>query len=40
MKTLGEFLRKWLDELWPFQRAVFPGRDLSWADWEVLKDGA
>lgn len=34
---LGAFLRRWLRDVWPFQRPAFPGRDISWQDWEVLK---
>jgi hypothetical protein len=37
---LGAFLRQWLREVWPFQRPVFPGRDVSWQEWEVLKKSA
>ncbi len=34
---LGTFLRQWLAEVWPFQRPVFPGRDLSWPAWQARK---
>ncbi len=35
---LGAFLRQWLRDVWPFQHPVFPGRDISWQDWETLQD--
>ncbi len=34
---LGNFLRKWIEESWPFNTPVFPGRDLSWEEWEAFK---
>jgi hypothetical protein len=34
---LGAFLRNWLREEWPFQQLVFPGRDISWQEWQALK---
>ena len=34
---LGEFLHRWLDDSWPIEKAIFPGRDVSWEDWEALK---
>lgn len=34
---LGSFLRQWLQEEWPFRHPVFPGRDVSWQEWEALK---
>ena len=37
---LGEFLRHWVREVWPFRRPVFPGRDVSWQEWEALKNKA
>ena len=37
---LGAFLRQWLRDVWPFQHPVFPGRDVSWRDWETLKKEA
>ncbi|MGC9523553.1 MAG: GNAT family N-acetyltransferase [Anaerolineae bacterium] len=33
-EDLGAFLRQWLRDAWPFQRSVFPGRDVAWRDWE------
>ncbi len=37
---VGAFLRQWLREVWPFQRPVFPGRDVSWHAWNALKTSA
>jgi len=37
---LGAFLRQWLREAWPFRQPVFPGRDISWQEWEALKRSA
>jgi hypothetical protein len=37
---LDAFLRQWLRQVWPFQRPVFPGRDVSWLAWEALKNSA
>ena len=34
---LGAFLRNWLREKWPFHQLVFPGRDISWQEWQTLK---
>lgn len=29
-------IRQWLLNGWPFETVVWPGRKLSWADWETL----
>lgn len=34
-ERLGDFVRGWLARVWPFERVVFPGRGLSWAEWET-----
>ncbi len=36
---LGAYLRQWLREVWPFRQPIFPGRDVSWQEWEALKNG-
>ena len=33
---LGSFVRQWLQDAWPFRHPVFPGRDVTWQDWEAL----
>lgn len=35
-EKLGDFVRGWLADVWPFERVVFPGRDISWVEWEKL----
>lgn len=35
---LEEFVREWLDSAWPFKTVRYPGRDLSWAEWQALPD--
>ena len=35
---LGTFLHQWLQEVWPFRKPVFPGRDVSWQEWQALKN--
>jgi Acetyltransferase (GNAT) domain len=35
---VGAFLRQWLREVWLFQQPVFPGREVSWREWEALKN--
>jgi hypothetical protein len=32
-ERLGEAFRRWLSTSWPFRRVAFPGRDISWSDW-------
>ena len=31
-------VKNWLAELWPFERVVFPGRELSWAQWAACSN--
>ncbi|MFC1851731.1 GNAT family N-acetyltransferase [candidate division CSSED10-310 bacterium] len=35
-EKLGDFLRHWLQEAWPINDPVFPGRDMSWEEWEAF----
>ncbi len=30
-------VRRWLAEQWPFQTVAFPGRAISWDQWNALK---
>ena len=32
---LLDTVRGWLDSSWPFERVGFPGRDISWTDWNA-----
>ena len=34
--TLYRFVRGWIDEVWPFKRPAYPGREIAWADWRLL----
>lgn len=31
-------VRQWVADVWPFDTVVYPGRDLSWAEWDALPD--
>jgi hypothetical protein len=33
-------VRRWLEDKWPFNKATFPGKDMSWADWESIEEAA
>lgn len=33
-QELYEVVQAWLGRDWPFERVAFPGRNLSWSDWE------
>lgn len=33
-------VRAWLKQKWPFRKAVFPGKDMSLAEWEQIEDVA
>ncbi|MCA9840054.1 MAG: GNAT family N-acetyltransferase [Trueperaceae bacterium] len=35
-EELGSFVRQWLKDVWPFKQVAYPGRDLSWQDWQAL----
>ncbi len=35
-EKLRDFLRHWLHEAWPIHNPVFPGKDLSWEEWEAF----
>lgn len=37
-RELGRELRRWLVDAWPFRNIAFPGRDISWADFQRLKE--
>lgn len=34
---LYETVRKWIVELWPFKKVAYPGREISWDEWDKLK---
>jgi GNAT acetyltransferase-like protein len=33
---LEEFVREWMTTTWPFKTVRYPGRDISWSDWNEL----
>ena len=34
---LVEAVRGWLaSDAWPWQKIAFPGRDVSWAEWDAM----
>lgn len=33
-KHLFEVVKKWLNESWGFKNPGYPGRDISWSEWE------
>lgn len=35
-RELEDFVREWTTSAWPFKDVRFPGRDLSWEDWQAL----
>ena len=35
---LYEAVRRWIAEAWPFTRAAYPGRNISWEDWRSLPE--
>jgi hypothetical protein len=37
-RTLDEFVPRWINDSWPFERPRYVGRDLSWQDWLALPD--
>ena len=34
---LFDTVKKWVEEEWPFKNPAYPGRDISWDDWESLR---
>lgn len=34
---LYEAVRKWISEKWPFKKVAYPGREISWDEWNKLK---
>ena len=37
-EMLGETVRRWINGAWPFARVIYPGRDLSWEEYDALPD--
>lgn len=30
-------VKQWISQEWPFNKVAYPGRDISWEEWEILK---
>ncbi len=37
-KALARFVPSWIDDVWPFHRPRYIGRDLDWDAWLALPD--
>ncbi len=35
--VLYEAIKKWISEKWPFKKVTYPGREISWDEWNKLK---
>jgi len=35
-RKLYDFAKQWIKEKWPFGKVAFPGRDISWQEWEQI----
>jgi len=33
-------IREWIADDWPLENVIYPGRDLSWNDWETQKSNS
>ena len=36
-KILFDTVKQWIVKDWPFKKVAYPGRDISWKEWESLK---
>jgi hypothetical protein len=34
---LFDAVKNWIKKEWPFKKVAYPGRDISWKEWELLK---
>ena len=34
-ERLGNAIRRWLKDVWPFKRVAYPGRDIAWDAWRT-----
>ena len=37
-KAVGDFVKWWLADIWPFDAVAYPGREVSWEDFAELAD--
>ncbi len=35
--VLFDAVKNWIKKEWPFHKVAYPGRDISWIEWESLK---
>ena len=35
--VLFNTIKEWVAKDWPFKKVAYPGREISWEDWELLK---
>lgn len=38
-ERLFDSVQRWMENDWPFENPAFPGRLISWHDWDSLPDG-
>ena len=36
--TLYNWTQRWIDSAWPFENPAYPGRAISWSDWESVPE--
>jgi hypothetical protein len=36
--ALEKAVRRWVSEEWPFEKVIYPGRDLTFEEWEALPE--
>jgi len=34
---LYDSVKKWISEKWPFKKVAYPGREISWEQWKLMK---
>ena len=34
---LFDSVKKWISEYWPFEKVAYPGREVSWEQWKLMK---
>ena len=37
-EKVGAFLHEWIEQVWPIENPVYPGRGMSWEEWEAFKE--
>ena len=37
-EKVGSFLREWIEKVWPVKNPFYPGREMTWDEWEVFKE--